>query len=175
MLDLQHTSPSQASHGVLFVIICEKIDCVITALHCTVIDTPADCRVQARWIEMLYTTPIIVFLSIAVYPVVTPAEQWRHHKPGSRWLAAVVAVTEWGLGQSGWVDNKSPGVGGCGWGDGGFKSTYELLNFNVWIKFTSFNVLVRYFVWNFKGNLWNSTQNILTIHWKRWLYTKLNF
>ena len=24
-------------------------------------------------------------------------------------------------------------------------------------------------VWNFKWNLWNSTQNILPIHWKRWI------
>ena len=31
---------------------------------------------------------------------------------------------------------------------------------------------VRYFVWNFKGNLWNSKQNILPIHWKiRFLYS----
>ena len=30
---------------------------------------------------------------------------------------------------------------------------------------------IRYFVWNFKGTLWNSTQNILPIHWKmRFLY-----
>ena len=30
---------------------------------------------------------------------------------------------------------------------------------------------MRYFVWNFKGNLSNSTQNILSIHWKiRFLY-----
>ena len=34
------------------------------------------------------------------------------------------------------------------------------------MKSTSFNVWVRYFVWNFKGYLWNSTQNILPIHWK---------
>ena len=27
---------------------------------------------------------------------------------------------------------------------------------------------MRYFVWNFKGTLWNSTQNILPIHWKIW-------
>ena len=47
----------------------------------------------------------------------------------------------------------------------------ELLNFQYWIKIASFNVRVRYFVWNFKGSLWNSTQNILPIHWKmcRWL------
>ena len=44
----------------------------------------------------------------------------------------------------------------------------ELLNFHLWIKSTSFNVWVKYFVWNFKGNLWNSTQNILPIHWKIW-------
>ena len=51
------------------------------------------------------------------------------------------------------------------------SSIYELLNFNLWMKSTSFNVWVRYFVWNFKGTLWNSTQNILPIHWKiRFLY-----
>ena len=38
----------------------------------------------------------------------------------------------------------------------------------MWIKSTSFNVWVRYFVWNFKGTLWNSTQNIIPIHWKIW-------
>ena len=35
----------------------------------------------------------------------------------------------------------------------------------MWIKSTSFNVWVRYFEWNFKGTLWNSTQNILPIHY----------
>ena len=48
---------------------------------------------------------------------------------------------------------------------GRFKNAYELLNLRVlkiWncIKIISFNVLVRYFVWNFKGTLWFSTQNI---------------
>ena len=53
-----------------------------------------------------------------------------------------------------------------------FKNMYELLNLRALkisqccIKFISFNVWVRYFVWNFKGYLWNSTQNILLIHWK---------
>ena len=47
----------------------------------------------------------------------------------------------------------------------------ELLNlralkFSLWIESTSFNVWTRYFVWNFNGFLWNSTQNILCIHWK---------
>ena len=36
------------------------------------------------------------------------------------------------------------------------------------IKSTSFNVWVRYFVQNFKGTLWNSSQNILPMHWKIW-------
>ena len=36
-------------------------------------------------------------------------------------------------------------------------------------KSTSFDVWARYFVWNFKGTLWNSTQNILPIHWKIWI------
>ena len=45
--------------------------------------------------------------------------------------------------------------------------TYELLNLqfppvnNIYI----YNVGVRYFVWNFKGTLWNSTRNILSMHW----------
>ena len=58
------------------------------------------------------------------------------------------------------------------WPGGCFKNTYELLNLralnlsHVNKKSTSFNVWVRYFVWNFKGTLWNSTQNILSIHWK---------
>ena len=31
------------------------------------------------------------------------------------------------------------------------------------VKLSSLSVWVRYLVWNFKGNLWNSTQNILPI------------
>ena len=34
------------------------------------------------------------------------------------------------------------------------------------MKIISFNVWLRYFVWNFKGYLWNSTQNILPMHRK---------
>ena len=49
------------------------------------------------------------------------------------------------------------------------KNAYELVNIGA-LKFsstnyTSFNVWVTYSVWNFKGYLWNSTQNILPIHW----------
>ena len=44
----------------------------------------------------------------------------------------------------------------------------DLLYLHLWIKSTSFNVRVRYFVWNFKGTIWNSTQNILPAHWKIW-------
>ena len=56
---------------------------------------------------------------------------------------------------------------------GGFKKAYKLLNrrafkFYLIIKCPSFNVWVRYFVWNFKVYLWNSTQNISPIHWKIW-------
>ena len=45
-----------------------------------------------------------------------------------------------------WIFHPSS-AGGC------FKNTYELLNlralnFSLWIKSTSFNVWVRYFVWN---------------------------
>ena len=52
------------------------------------------------------------------------------------------------------------------------QNLYELLNlraFNIstcCIKIVSFNVWVRCFEWNFKGTLWNSTQNILPIHGK---------
>ena len=46
--------------------------------------------------------------------------------------------------------------------------TQEHLTFHVWIKYPSFNAWIRYFVWNFKGCLWNSTQNILPIYWKIW-------
>ena len=55
-----------------------------------------------------------------------------------------------------------------------FKNPYELLNLRalkcspLWIKYTSFTIWVRYFVCNFKGCLWNSTQNIFPIHWKMW-------
>ena len=49
---------------------------------------------------------------------------------------------------------------------GHFNNAYELLRFQCCIKITSFNVWVRSFVWNFKGYLWNSTQNILPIHRK---------
>ena len=45
---------------------------------------------------------------------------------------------------------------------------WELLNLHFSTIYTSFNVCVRCFVWNFKGYLWNSTQNILRIHWKIW-------
>ena len=38
----------------------------------------------------------------------------------------------------------------------------------MWIKSASFNVWVKYFVWNFKGTLWNSIQNILPIHAIHW-------
>ena len=53
---------------------------------------------------------------------------------------------------------------------GRFKNTCGLLNpralFYCCIKIVFFNVWVRYFVWNFKGSLWNSTQNITPIYWK---------
>ena len=56
---------------------------------------------------------------------------------------------------------------------GPFQKHHKLLNlralkFSPVNKSTSFNVWARYFVWNFKGTLWNSTQNILPIHWKIW-------
>ena len=52
------------------------------------------------------------------------------------------------------------------WGGGGGAFQKRLQahksgNFQFSIRYTSFSVWVRYFVWNFKGNLWNSAQNIL--------------
>ena len=53
---------------------------------------------------------------------------------------------------------------------GHFKNTLELVNLRAQhcIRIISLNIWLRYFVWNFKGYwyLWNSTQNILPIHWK---------
>ena len=59
------------------------------------------------------------------------------------------------------------------WSRGHFKNTYKLLNlrahkFSPVNKIYIFKCVGRYFVWNFKGTLWNSTQNALPIHWKIW-------
>ena len=57
---------------------------------------------------------------------------------------------------------------------GRLKNAHELLNRRALkfkfshVKTTSFNEWVKYFVWKFKGTLWNSTQNILSINWKIW-------
>ena len=60
-------------------------------------------------------------------------------------------------------------------GSGGhFKNTYELLNLRA-LKFSRINEICIFqcigkifFVWNFKGTLWNSTKNISPIYWKVW-------
>ena len=66
--------------------------------------------------------------------------------------------------------------GGGGGGlikDQGGGGAYELLNLRALkISMLYKNVWVRYFVWNFKGYLWNSTQNISPIHWKMWILFK---
>ena len=54
---------------------------------------------------------------------------------------------------------------------GRLKNAYELLNsralnISTLYKIASCNVWVRSIAWNFKGTLWNSTQNILPIHWR---------
>ena len=51
-----------------------------------------------------------------------------------------------------------------------FKNTYELLNLRA-LKFSPVNKIHIFqcmgkIMWNFKGALWNSTQNISPIHWK---------
>ena len=47
------------------------------------------------------------------------------------------------------------------------------LNFQHCIKTPSFLVWVKYFVRDFKGSLWNLTQNILPIHCKIWFHNKI--
>ena len=54
---------------------------------------------------------------------------------------------------------------------GHYKNAYKLFNqrdlkMSTLIEIASLKAWVRYFVWNFKDTLWNSTQNILLIHWK---------
>ena len=46
------------------------------------------------------------------------------------------------------------------------KQPWEILHLQFSTNCISFKVWVRYFVWNFKGYLWNSTQNSLPIHKK---------
>ena len=41
-----------------------------------------------------------------------------------------------------------------------------IFRFWHWIKIISFNIWARYFEGNFKGTLWNSTQNISPIQWE---------
>ena len=59
----------------------------------------------------------------------------------------------------------------CGCSRGCFKNIHKLLNLRA-LKFSSLNkihmfqCMGRYFMCNFKGILWNSTQNILVMHWK---------
>ena len=53
---------------------------------------------------------------------------------------------------------------------GHFKSTYEP-KFHFSIK----HVWAKYFVWNFKGYLWNSAQNILPMHWKIHFFLNIDF
>ena len=43
------------------------------------------------------------------------------------------------------------------------------------MKYISFNVCAKYFVWNFKGCLWNFTQNIFTNYWKIRFHSKWKF
>ena len=70
-----------------------------------------------------------------------------------------------------WDDIPPSELEGLGVFWGRFKNAYELINLralkiSMLYKIASFNVWVRYLVWNFKGILWNSAENILPIHWK---------
>ena len=70
-----------------------------------------------------------------------------------------------------WLDKDERVPGGH------FKNTYELLNLRA-LKFSHVDKIyifqcmskmrARFFVWNFKGTLWNSIQSILSTHWKIW-------
>ena len=87
-------------------------------------------------------------------------------------------LTHWGLvtpygerdlGQH-WLTAPSHYLNQC-WlnmGGGGFKNMYGLLNLRalkISVQYQNhIYVWVWYFMWNFKGSLWNSTQNILPIH-----------
>ena len=61
----------------------------------------------------------------------------------------------------------------CLWWIMRFKKDYGLWNLRA-LKFSPvnkmhiFQCMDKIFLWNFKGNLWNATQNILPIHWKIW-------
>ena len=55
------------------------------------------------------------------------------------------------------------------------NNSYELLNLRAlkiatFYKNCVFQCMGKISVWNFKGTIWNSTQNILTIHWKMWKF-----
>ena len=80
-----------------------------------------------------------------------------------------------------YVDSTNSGRSGCcpqwtrksvvkAWKKSIFSCTSSYikkrLKFQHCIEIRSFNVRASYFVRNFKGTLWNSTQNILPIHWK---------
>ena len=66
----------------------------------------------------------------------------------------------------GWALRTADGITG-----GHFKNAYKLSNLRalkilMLCKIFSFDVWPRYFVWNFKATLWNSTKNMLPKHWK---------
>ena len=48
-------------------------------------------------------------------------------------------------------------------------SNLRALRISMLFKIISFNVRVGYYVWKFKVSLWNSTPNILPVHWKLWI------
>ena len=49
------------------------------------------------------------------------------------------------------------------------SSSKEILNFHPWVKYKSFNLWTRYFVWNFKGRSWNSTKKSYS-YIERWIF-----
>ena len=67
----------------------------------------------------------------------------------------------------------------CKWFEMPSHSLWSLKNLRaLWFshlnKINICQCMGKYFVWNFKGTLWNSTQNILPIHWKiQFLYVTI--
>ena len=87
----------------------------------------------------------------------------------SDWLLKICCFANWLFASSvkPFTAVRKLEIAGAG---GHFKNTHELLNLRVpkilsLYRIVSFNVWARYYAWNFKGTLWNSTHSILPIHW----------
>ena len=122
------------------------------------------------WVSPIFRIPALMLgCTLAMYR--------NHGWPAWADLAYQKHVTEWCFGYWCTINHLT-----WSWdwaAQGGVSKTHmsswiwELLKLECCIKVISYNVWVRYFVWNFKGNLWNSTQNIIPIHWKMRIQVKI--